>query len=350
MLGDDTSLSSPAEIERRVLLPVQVYPMFEVALRAAAGRTPDEQRRCAARLWSRFSEVAATNPHAWIQQAFTPEEIATPSADQPDDRLPVHEAHELEQPGRAGRRPRHVLGRDRPIDGRGPRPLGLPAVGHRRPRPLVPLQPHRPALVAGDAHRRRAGARRWPASRPTSSTTSTSTRASPPPCRSARPSSGLDLERPLTVTGGMSFAGGPWNNYPMHAIATMADRLRDEPGTTGLVSGNGGYTTKHAFGVYATTPPAARLPPRGPAGRGRRHAATRGGRRLRRARAGRDLHRHARPRRRARDRPVRAAHPGGRPHLGLRPPTPTRWSSSRRSSAWAAVADAGRRRHGRLGD
>jgi acetyl-CoA C-acetyltransferase len=66
---------------------------------------------------------------------------------------------------------------------------------------------------------------------------------------------GLDLERPLTVTGGMSFAGGPWNNYPMHAIATMADRLRDEPGTTGLVSGNGGYTTKHAFGVYATAPP-----------------------------------------------------------------------------------------------
>src|SRR5262249_41660238 len=42
----------------------------------------------------------------------------------------------------------------------------------------------------------------------------------------------------------------------MHAIATMADRVREQPGAVGLCSGNGGYTTKHAFGVYATTPPA----------------------------------------------------------------------------------------------
>jgi len=54
----------------------------------------------------------------------------------------------------------------------------------------------------------------------------------------------------------MSFAGGPWNNYPMHAIATMADCVREQPGTAGLCSGNGGYTTKHSFGVYGTTPPA----------------------------------------------------------------------------------------------
>ena len=33
---------------------------------------------------------------------------------------------------------------------------------------------------------------------------------------------GLGLDRPLTVTGGLSFAGGPWNNYVTHSIATMA--------------------------------------------------------------------------------------------------------------------------------
>ena len=64
---------------------------------------------------------------------------------------------------------------------------------------------------------------------------------------------GLDLDRPLTVTGGMSFAGGPWNNYPMHAIATMAGLLRDDPGALGLCTANGGYTTKHAFGIYGAT-------------------------------------------------------------------------------------------------
>jgi acetyl-CoA C-acetyltransferase len=66
---------------------------------------------------------------------------------------------------------------------------------------------------------------------------------------------GLGLDRPLTVTGGMSFAGGPWNNYVMHSIATMAGLLRDGRREIGLCSANGGYVTKHAFGVYSAEPP-----------------------------------------------------------------------------------------------
>jgi acetyl-CoA C-acetyltransferase len=67
---------------------------------------------------------------------------------------------------------------------------------------------------------------------------------------------GLPLDRQLTRTGGLPFAGGPWNNYVMHAIATMLDDLRACPGAKGLVWANGGFVTKHAFGVYSTTPPA----------------------------------------------------------------------------------------------
>jgi acetyl-CoA C-acetyltransferase len=67
---------------------------------------------------------------------------------------------------------------------------------------------------------------------------------------------GLSTDRPLTITGGLSFAGGPWNNYVSHSIATMSTRLREEPGVRGLISGNGGFITKHAFGVYSTDPPA----------------------------------------------------------------------------------------------
>jgi acetyl-CoA C-acetyltransferase len=61
--------------------------------------------------------------------------------------------------------------------------------------------------------------------------------------------------RPLTVTGGLTFAGGPWNNYVTHSIATMAERLVASPGQRGLISANGGYLTKHSFGVYGTEPP-----------------------------------------------------------------------------------------------
>jgi acetyl-CoA C-acetyltransferase len=66
---------------------------------------------------------------------------------------------------------------------------------------------------------------------------------------------GLELTRPLTVTGGLTFAGGPLNNYVMHSIARMAELLRDDVNARGLITANGGYLTKHAFGVYSATPP-----------------------------------------------------------------------------------------------
>src|SRR5438105_3874140 len=61
-----------------------------------------------------------------------------------------------------------------------------------------------------------------------------------------------ETDRPLTVTGGLSFAGGPGNNYSTHAIATMVERLRDDPGAMGLVTALGWYLTKHAVGLYST--------------------------------------------------------------------------------------------------
>ena len=70
---------------------------------------------------------------------------------------------------------------------------------------------------------------------------------------------GLDLDdpaRPLTITGGLTFAGGPWSNYVMHSIATLAELLVANPGRRGLITANGGYLTKHSFGVYGTEPPA----------------------------------------------------------------------------------------------
>src|SRR4029434_2979729 len=61
--------------------------------------------------------------------------------------------------------------------------------------------------------------------------------------------------RPLTVTGGLGFAGGPANNYPTHAIAAMVDACRQDPGSIGMVSALGWYVTKHSIGVYSTAPP-----------------------------------------------------------------------------------------------
>ena len=48
------------------------------ARRQRAGRCPSTAARIGG-LWSRFSEVAAGNPHAWIRTARTPDEIVTPT-------------------------------------------------------------------------------------------------------------------------------------------------------------------------------------------------------------------------------------------------------------------------------
>jgi acetyl-CoA C-acetyltransferase len=40
----------------------------------------------------------------------------------------------------------------------------------------------------------------------------------------------------------------------MHAIAEMVARCRRAPGARGLVFANGGYLTRHSFGVWSTAP------------------------------------------------------------------------------------------------
>ncbi|MGH7859284.1 MAG: acetyl-CoA acetyltransferase, partial [Candidatus Binatia bacterium] len=78
------------------------------------------------------------------------------------------------------------------------------------------------------------------------------------PCapRIARDMLGISLEYPrdLTVTGSLLYFGGPGSNHPLHAVATMAEKLRSRPGSNGLVSGLGWYVTKHSIGVYSTEP------------------------------------------------------------------------------------------------
>jgi acetyl-CoA C-acetyltransferase len=66
--------------------------------------------------------------------------------------------------------------------------------------------------------------------------------------------------RPLTLTGGLPFFGGPGNNYSLHGIAEMVRVLRAAPGAHGLVLANGGWMTKEAVGVYSTTRPSAFTP------------------------------------------------------------------------------------------
>jgi acetyl-CoA C-acetyltransferase len=63
-----------------------------------------------------------------------------------------------------------------------------------------------------------------------------------------------DDPRPISVTGGLPFFGGPGNNYVTHSIAEMMNVVRSNPGSFGMVTANGMYLTKHSAGLYSTQP------------------------------------------------------------------------------------------------
>src|SRR5262249_27398705 len=65
------------EMNHGLQLPTAVYPLFENALRAHAGRSLEEHRRHLGALCARLSAVAAQNPYAWFRQKRSAQEIAT---------------------------------------------------------------------------------------------------------------------------------------------------------------------------------------------------------------------------------------------------------------------------------
>ena len=254
VLGEDLEMNHPAERERGLIMPVQVYPMFETAIRAAAGRTVEQQQTVASELWSRFSEVAAQNPYAWSRVARTAEEIRTPT---PTNRM-------------IGFPYTKYMNSNNNVD----MSAALIMCSAEKAQALaVPRDrwvfPH----AGADCHEHNYISNRWtfdqtPAielgGRDVLRLAGLSIdeieiidlySCFPSAVQLGAQSLGLSLDRQLTRTGGLSFAGGPWNNYVMHAIATVMHDLRDRDSAHGLVWANGGYATKHSFGVYSTEPP-----------------------------------------------------------------------------------------------
>ena len=269
-------MSHPAERMRGILMPVQIYPMFESAVRAAAGESIDDHLDKVSEMWAGFSRVAAGNPNAWIHTARTAEEIRTPG---PTNRM-------------IGLPYTKYMNSNNDVD----QGAALILCSVERARELGISDDRFVFPLSGaDCHEHQYVSNRW-------SFTETPAIALggrlalelagcsiddveivdlyscfPSAVQLGAQSLGLGLDRQLTRTGGLAFAGGPWNNYVMHSIATVVREFRERPQSKGLVWANGGYCTKHAFGVYCDAtrrrPRFASVPPCLSAGRNRRDAA-----------------------------------------------------------------------------
>jgi len=252
-LGEDLVMNHEIELAHKIMLPIEIYPMFETALRYRDKRTVADHQKHISELWSRFSDVAATNPHAWIQQQYTAEAIRTPTQDNRMIGFPYTK----------------LMNSNNDVD----MAAALVMCSVERAEALGIARDKWIFLHAGtDCHEHNFVSHRYsftdtPAIRIGGRRVLELAEKSideienldlyscfPSAVQLGAESLGVSLDRQLTCTGGLSFAGGPFNNYVMHAIATTMTTLREKPTETGLVWANGGYATKHAFGVYATTP------------------------------------------------------------------------------------------------
>ncbi len=256
--GVDRPGATDLEMQRGVLLPVHAYPLFENAWRAANGWTLEEHAARIGALWSRFSEVAAANPHAWIRTPRPAADIVTPG---PDNRMvsfpyPKLCTANMQVDQGAG----YIV-----CSVEAARAAGVPKerwvfplagadandhwyISHRAElhrSPAIRLAGHAALALAGLGIDDIAAVDLYS--------------CFPVVVQMAAAELGLavdDAARPLTLTGGLTFGGGPGNNYTSHGIACAVGALRAEPGAAALVTGLGWYATKHSVGIYGSRPPA----------------------------------------------------------------------------------------------
>jgi acetyl-CoA C-acetyltransferase len=75
--GED--FASPLAVRYGLIDPIAVYPLYENAMRAAAGRTLAEDQAESGAIWSAMPQVAARNPYAWSGRPMAAEAIVQPS-------------------------------------------------------------------------------------------------------------------------------------------------------------------------------------------------------------------------------------------------------------------------------
>lgn len=257
-IGDERPGAGPIEMAASLVPPAHLYPLFESALAARAGRSPDEQRRWLGELLAGFTEVAASHPDlAWFPTPRSPEELSTPTA---DNRL-VGEPYTklMNAMIRVDQGAALVLASAEAAESAGvPRDRWVfPWAGAECDDVFYPVE--RPELGRSPAVEA-AGRAVLEASGVGVDDVSSFDLYSCFPCAVQMGAEAIGLSpddsRGLTVTGGLPYFGGPGSNYVTHAIAETVGRCRRDPEAIGLCTGIGWYMTKHAVGLYSGTPPA----------------------------------------------------------------------------------------------
>ena len=254
MLAEDKPIFHPAELARGMNSASDIYALFESAIRHARGESLEDHVARISELWAGFNAVACANPNAWIRKPCSAQEIGTAGPDNPMISYPYTRLMNanarvdmgaglilcsLETARNAGVPEHKLVFLHAATEANDSLYASTRAEFHRSPG--MRIAGGRALELAGKSIAEIDHVDLYS--------------CFPSAVQVAATELGIPEGRPLTVTGGLTFGGGPLNSYVLHAIARMAEVVRDDRGSTGLVSGNGGWLAKHAFGIYSTLPP-----------------------------------------------------------------------------------------------
>ena len=258
-MGEMKYVLNKGEIDAGIINATAMFSICETSLRRSLGETPSDHRDRISNLASRMSQVAAKNPYAWIQREVPADEIRNPgpgnrmvdypytklmtsniSVDQsaalivcsteaatrfgvPDDKrvyltasTEMSKTVSLTERNELHIHPGQVLAAQRVLELSNKNAEDLEHVD------LYSCFPF--AIQAGAA------------------------------------ALGIGTDPVPSLTGGMTFFGGPFGNYVLHSKASMIDRLRADPGSTGAIGSVGGSFAHFSYGLYSTDPGSKPLP------------------------------------------------------------------------------------------
>lgn len=249
----EDDLWSDIESERGLVMPTEFYAIMESAMRYSESLDVDAHRTKISKLYQRFSEIAAANPDAWYQEAFTENAIKEPVGKNAMLAFPYTKKHNTQwNVNQAAAIIVTSVAKARELNIAEEKwvfPLANTQSCYAVPVSQRPqLHSHQGTKLAAEKLYQLAGIK------PSDIDFVELYSCFPVAVRSYAIDAKLGFERDLTVTGGMPFAGGPLNNFTLQGLVRLTQKLREAPGSKGLISNVSGMITKQSFALLSTTP------------------------------------------------------------------------------------------------
>ncbi len=252
--GENKLGTTNLENNYELFLLTNAYPIFETALRHQIGNSPAEHHAHLGRLYAPFAKIAEKNTFAWQQTAYSPEEITTASPENRTIAYPYTKRmcanNQVDQAAAL------ILTTQAVAD-----ELQIPQAKRVYPTGGADLNDIWDFACRPDLTQSEAIAHCTKITLEQAKLKLTDIQAFdlyscfPVAVQVAQKEVGIlpTDTRTMTITGGLAYFGGAWNNYAMHAIAQAVVNIREKPQHI-LLNALGWYITKHAIGIYSPLP------------------------------------------------------------------------------------------------